>query len=404
MNESNGERFVFSIRDLIVLVGINGVLFALLLPALGAARSNARRTTCQSNFKNIGLGIQNYHAAHQVMPMHGTGPTNESGDDPILAMQPGTSSPGGYTRHQLSFLVGILPFVEQQNLWDQISSPSIDQSGNHWAAFGPAPYTIAYEPWNTDIAQFRCPSDFGSGAPALGRTNYAACVGDSMWRTDGASWSYFKGSMWRYEGSNRLRSQQVKSSVRGPFVPRRQLSFNDILDGLSDTMLAGEIATHLGDRNVRTIGSQMNGRENVLGNPSFCQGAGQISESATWTSETNLTHPLNSRGARWADFRPVYTQVNTILPPNSEVCLRGNQAQDGVVPPSSRHHGGAHILMADGAVIFITDSIEAGDSHAGVCYYRDKVNQNCVGSMSPFGLWGALGTRSSKESVSSGTG
>jgi prepilin-type processing-associated H-X9-DG protein len=175
---------------------------------------------------------------------------------------------------------------------------------------------------------------------------------------------------------------------------------------MANTMAAGEIATDIGDGDIRTTPSSFNGRNNVLGNPKFCEDQGQISPERPrfWSTGTdggtkpNLTAQLTRRGYRWADFRPLYTQVNTILPPNSELCLRGNHGQDGVLPPSSRHKGGAHVLMADGAVIFITDSIEAGDVRSPVIYHRDNVNQQGHrGDKSPYGLWGALGTRDSKE-------
>lgn len=78
--------------------------------------------------------------------------------------------------------------------------------------------------------------------------------------------------------------------------------------------------------------------------------------------------------------------MNTILPPNREVCARvgGNTAWDGVWTASSRHQGGAHVLMADGAVKFITDSIEAGDSKNGVVYIGGMGNR-VPGSKSPYG-------------------
>ena len=67
---------------------------------------------------------------------------------------------------------------------------------------------------------------------------------------------------------------------------------------------------------------------------------------------------------------------------------------------SSRHQGGAHVLMGDGAVVFITDSIEAGDSHHPVVHRSGTAALgNVKGSKSPFGLWGALGSRASKETV-----
>ncbi len=69
----------------------------------------------------------------------------------------------------------------------------------------------------------------------------------------------------------------------------------------------------------------------------------------------------------------------------------------GFVPPSSRHQGGCHVLMADGAVRFVTDSISAGtqgSAHVGV-------GGVAAGSPSPFGLWGSLGTRAAKETITS---
>ena len=74
---------------------------------------------------------------------------------------------------------------------------------------------------------------------------------------------------------------------------------------------------------------------------------------------------------------------------------------DGVCPPSSRHQGGAHILMGDGAVIFMTDSVEAGDSRMGPVWRRNNNSQSLLppGSQSPYGLWGALGTRAMKETI-----
>jgi prepilin-type processing-associated H-X9-DG protein len=82
--------------------------------------------------------------------------------------------------------------------------------------------------------------------------------------------------------------------------------------------------------------------------------------------------------------------VNTILPPNKGVCANNWPENDSIAPPGSYHQGGCHVLMGDGAVIFITDSIDAGDSRAA---------QPNPGEKSPYGLWGALGTRASKETI-----
>ena len=111
-----------------------------------------------------------------------------------------------------------------------------------------------------------------------------------------------------------------------------------------------------------------------------------------------------------------------MLPPNSELCQafddtsgRRSGTGDSIVPPSSQHPGGCHVLMADGAVKFITDSIEAGNARAvGIVgnattpesVYCGEVRSGGQGgarpgSQSPYGLWGALGTRDAEEVIGS---
>ena len=97
------------------------------------------------------------------------------------------------------------------------------------------------------------------------------------------------------------------------------------------------------------------------------------------------------RGGRWADGRPPFSSVFTVIPPNGASCITGwNESGQALSTVGSRHQGGAHVLMTDGAVKFITDSIEAGDQTA------DPLRS---GLPSPYGLWGLLGTRAAKEVV-----
>jgi len=115
-----------------------------------------------------------------------------------------------------------------------------------------------------------------------------------------------------------------------------------------------------------------------------------------------ISNNRSSRGMMWSNFRACVTAVYTARPPNSEACLgnwSGNPA--GNFSAGSRHQGGAHVLMADGAVIFVTDSIEAGDQRAGVVRLGGNATNafTAPGSASPYGLWGSLGSRSGKESL-----
>ena len=77
---------------------------------------------------------------------------------------------------------------------------------------------------------------------------------------------------------------------------------------------------------------------------------------------------------------------------------RNNTFTEGIYGPSSRHQGGAHILMGDGAVKFITDSIEAGNSNRQMTSYHGSP-ATVAGEESPYGLWGSLGTRANKEVI-----
>ncbi len=406
------QRAAFTLVELLVVIAIIGVLVGLLLPAVQAAREAARRMSCSNNFKQIGLGIHNYHAAFKSLPMQGTGGTNEFNDAWADADDPGSSmvDPAmGFSRHMLCYLVGILPYVEQQSMWEEVSMGHEDAEGEFWPPMGPAPYAIRFKPWASDVPTYRCPSDPGTGLPAVGRTNYAACTGDAINRSQLGS-ARFNGNQgrWRYNDESWL-VQQVNAAQRGVFIPRREMRFRDVLDGLANTIMAGEIATDLGDRDIRTDAA-LNNRghggqwgEGIMLNPSICQDTDLIDPDRPrfWRTTTPRSGAATKRGYRWADFRPIYSQMKTILPPNRELCTGGGHGTDSTCTASSRHQGGAHILMADGAVIFMTDSVEAGDQRAETVWRRNANQQssNPPGVESPYGLSGALGTRAMSEQI-----
>ncbi|MFG0254144.1 MAG: DUF1559 domain-containing protein [Rhodopirellula sp. JB053] len=399
-------RRAFTLVELLVVIAIIGVLVGLLHPADQAAREAARRMSCSNNFKQIGLALHNYHSAYKQLPIHGGGTDSRSGDGG------NKTTGGGHNSRRLSFLVGLTPFFEQQAVWEQISNPNRENAEGSamtgsWNAMGPIPWQTQYVPWMTNIGTLRCPSDPGTGLPSMGRTNYAACLGDS-------GYNLHKARLDAYGANNTGYVEMSRASHRGIFVARRDTRFRDILDGLSNTIAAGEIATDLGDKDTRTDGKRNvppsstdtdpSGAANVYNNPSACDGDIDPARPQFWVAGLNSNRFMTSsekRGYRWANYGPIFTGFTTIRPPNSPVCMaHNNNIYGGALSASSRHQGGAHVLMGDGAVKFITDSIDAGNSQAPMTWKNESTgNSNNVGGESPYGLWGALGSRAYKEVI-----
>ena len=397
----------FTLVELLVVIAIIGILVGLLLPAVQAAREAARRMSCSNNFKQVGIAIHNYHSAYKQLPIQlgGTGASPLTGSDRYYRASDRSNN------RSLSFLVGLMPFMEQQGIWDQISYPNTVDLTNPgvvrnppWPAMGPtatdenneSPSTnqrnTAYQPWMTEIPTLRCPSDPGVGLPAMGRTNYAACVGDAT--------NYMDAGPYNSDLSlSNYRNERFLASGRGAFRARTETKFRDILDGLSNTIVAGEIATDLLDRDIRTLANTNTSSNGIHANPVDCRDDIDPERPRFWIDTlTRVVASNQGRGFRWANGNAIFTSMNTILPPNTELCVRFGATGWGMVPPSSRHQGGCHVLMGDGAVVFITDSIEAGDSTAGTVVFGET-GPRSPGSKSPYGLWGALGTRASGETI-----
>ena len=411
MRKSRFSRPGFTLVELLVVIAIIGILVGLLLPAVQAAREAARRMSCSNNFKQIGLAIHNYHSAYKQLPISMTG-TNRcmSGDDVTL----------NSSRRYLSFLVGILPFVEQQALWEQIANPNNGTTpgttmpggvtNGSWPPMGPCPWTRQYRAWATDVPTFRCPSDPGqSRGGGLGRTNYAASLGDSI---DTVSYGGINEMGWFQDSVGGTATAdtdwvatRARSACRGFFWQRQEMKFRDVLDGLANTICAGEICTSGGKREIKADQVRSVDYTTVhqrIGTPSLCaQGAHiDVNRPQFYSAAASVDGDSNDlRGGRWADGRPRYASFHTILPPNRPSCTDdgGDNGRFQMTTAGSRHNGGCHILMGDGAVIFITDSIESGNQNADTPIRQGGTT--VAGGMSPYGLWGALGTRDIGETI-----
>ncbi len=386
----------FTLVELLVVIAIIGVMVGLLLPAVQAAREAARRMSCSNNFKQIGLGLHNYHAAYNQVPINMGGTTQRG-----IA-----GAPNGLVCNRLflSGLVGLTPFVEQQALWEQISSPLQVSATVTYPAMGPQPWQTNYQPWITDISTYRCPSDPGIGLPALGRNNYAFCLGDNidLVNSGGKNQKGFyednglgnnQGITANTEADTAAVVTRARATNRGFFWNRHKTGFRDVLDGLSNTIAMGEMVTGLGQNEI-VADTKSGFPAGLLTDPSLCLANTVIDPlRPRFFLPGLILTGTQQRGYRWADGRIVYTAFQTILPPNSVNCNTQTAAGDaaaGISTAASRHQGGAHVLLGDGAVKFITDSIEAGNKNAAPAQ---------AGAASAYGLWGSLGTRGAKENV-----
>jgi hypothetical protein len=378
--------------------------------------------SCSNNFKQIGLAVHNYHSAFKQIPTNGTGTQRSCFNGQSVTPNPTNDC----NRLFLSWLVPILPYVEQQALWEQISNPSLETSNpggtpaatsGIWQPMGPCPWQTAYRPWVTQIPTFRCPSDPGQALSAgqLARTNYAANLGDAVDQAHNGGVNDFGqfGNNDCAAFNENWAVERARAAQRGFFWNRVDMKFRDVLDGLSNTIAAGEVVTSGGKREVkadfvRNI-TTMNVNNNTSLYPARCKQGPHINPESPlfYALDATVSASLSqSKHSRWADSRAYYSAFHTILPPNNPNCVDGNNDgnHSGVISTAgSRHTGGAHVLMGDGAVVFITDSIDGGDPELPtVCVQRGGNSfpiTSMPGSQSNYGLWGALGTRDSAETI-----
>ena len=396
MSTKSTQRSAFTLVELLVVIAIIGVMVGLLLPAVQAAREAARRMSCGNNMKQIGLGLHNYHAAYNKLVMQRGGTYDLTNI---------TNEEFYHTRFNLSWLVGLLPFIEQQALWEQISNPygfqrdGVTPQSPPFGAMGACAWRTEYRPWLTQVSSYRCPSDpaeLFQNSVAL--NNYVACAGDayleqhhSGMQDDGiangdGNWGDAAGSRW----------------ARGAFRARHFTGFKDFLDGTANTIMAGEACVDIQTREIKTVAMVDGGVESQAPNTHVADGSVDPQRPQFWAAATAIDGAVeHGRGRRWPDGRPQYAVFHTIRPPNGINVLQGHGSR-GMLTAASRHQGGAHVLMGDGAVKFVTDSIEAGNQSM-IPYGRSSSGYDTsgAGKQSPYGLWGALGTKAAKETVSS---
>ncbi len=347
-NVSRRPRSGFTLVELLVVIAIIGVMVGLLLPAVQAAREAARRMQCSNNLKQLGLALHNYHGTYQMLP----------------AGSYHVGRPGAQ-RH--SAFVGLLPFIEQQPLAEQVAAVN----------FSRVPWDGGFQPFRTNIPSFNCPSDTANEVVGgdIGKTNYMFCRGDSAW--DHNEWAGHDG--------RGLRGMFTGQSDQNRGGSKR---FADVPDGLSNTIAMSERTKAVRGRLVVDGGVAVNVGSNFRdNNPLDCL--------AQVVAKSYVNEPARWAGHRWPDGAPAFTGCTTVLGPNTAACTQGGwDGEDGIYEPMSRHPGGVHCLLGDGATRFISDTIDTGN--------RSAPPQDAPGQRfgpSPYGVWGSLGSAKGGDMV-----
>lgn len=159
------RRAGFTLVELLVVIAIIGILVALLLPAVQAARESARRMQCSNNLKQMGLAVHNYEFAFHKLPPGSYGPMNANG---VTCCPPGWRDPrnAGLPWGHFSWSAVILPFLEQQTLYDQINfnvpayAESIPEDLGWGAERGPAGNPANRFAANNQPSVYVCPSAY----------------------------------------------------------------------------------------------------------------------------------------------------------------------------------------------------------------------------------------------------
>jgi prepilin-type N-terminal cleavage/methylation domain-containing protein len=295
--EMSGRRKGFTLIELLVVIAIIAILIALLLPAVQQAREAARRTQCRNNLKQVGLALHNYHDQFSLFPPSST--SSVGGTAGVWAWTAASATNPAMHLHSWASL--ILPAID--------ASTSYNQINYNVSSLAPANRPIAQQ----QFPFYRCPSY--SGKSFSDHPHYVTRVG----------FTSFAIRNYVAFGASTVLNLASPTTANGVMYSQSRTSFRDITDGSSNTMMVTET------------------REE---------------RSQVWIDGTSATV-----AARWAAGPPTFAGNSSSInyKPYFDTAVFGDASEMGSIKsdygPSSQHVGGAHHLMGDGSVRFISENI-----------------------------------------------
>ena len=295
-------RSGFTLVELLVVIAIIGILVALLLPAVQAAREAARRMQCSNNLKQLSLAVHNYHDTNNAFPL----PYQQS----------------------ISHLARLLPYLEQSPLYDQVNF-------NVVPGFSDPSNAVVR---NTRIGGFICPSDLDPLPATVGaRNNYYGNMGTNI--------------LYRSPPTNPSNVNFGFPPHNGAFSESQAIRFADILDGTSNTAMFSE--KNKGDGS-NGISSPASDTFQPGTNPATADAA--MNDCLAIDVRDLTKQGYSNVGAPWLQPYHSTTVYYHILTPNSRSCM---------FPPGriattagSRHPGGVGVALCDGSVRFVAKTID----------------------------------------------
>jgi prepilin-type N-terminal cleavage/methylation domain-containing protein len=291
----SARRLGFTLVELLVVIAIIGVLVALLLPAVQAAREAARRMKCSNHLKQLSLGLLNYEDTHKTLP------------------------PAGIDSNAMSWLVMLLPYIEQKNLFDKFN---FTQGG--WNSFNRITVVKGVKIQAINCPSLTTPRDtFSLFDPAneadVSALHYYAVLGPNGPNAFGGNQNYETNGVDLAFGFCAAQGAFGQARANGPTVIPLSNPLRTITDGTSNTLLLGEMAWN---------------------NYPYWR---------PWTRG----HFIDVRGTL------LYASKNVRNPINSRIADGWNDGSFG-----SLHPGGAMFSRVDGSVQFVRQSIDMGSYRA----------------------------------------